>query len=341
MKNNLSYYQNHLKELEKKLGLKEILASKEKLAQLAREYNKTCQIVRFLINLKKIKSEIEETKKLINESESKEMIDLATTELNNLSLKKEKIEKELFSFTSPKEEEKNVILEIRAGTGGEEAALFAADLFRMYSRFAEKKNWPIEILSSHPTGLGGFKEIIFKIAHLEAWSILKFESGVHRIQRIPLTEKTGRIHTSTASVAVLPEAEEIDLQIEPKDLKIETFRASGHGGQSVQKTESAVRITHLPTSMMVSCQDERSQLKNKERALKILRSRLLWQKKEEERQKIAGTRKNQIGQAERAEKIRTYNFPQDRITDHRIKKSWHNIEEILNGNLDKILESFK
>jgi peptide chain release factor 1 len=237
------------------------------------------------------------------------------------------------------ETDKNIIMEIRAGAGGEEAALFAGDLFRMYSRYAEKQGWSTHLIESHPTDLDGYKEVIFEIKGKGAYSQLKYESGVHRVQRIPATEKSGRIHTSTASVAVLPEASEVEIKIDPKDLRIDVLRASGPGGQYVNRRESAVRITHLPTGLVVTCQEERTQQQNREKAIKVLRARLLAKKQEEEMTQRGAERREQIGMAMRAEKIRTYNFPQDRVTDHRIKKSWHNLEEILDGNLEPIIKA--
>jgi peptide chain release factor 1 len=239
------------------------------------------------------------------------------------------------------EDKKNIIVEIRAGAGGDEAALFAAKLFRMYARFAEKQNWQANILSSNKTGIGGFKEIIFEIIGSGAFGKMKYESGVHRVQRIPETEKSGRIHTSTATVAVIPEAKEIEIKIKSEDLKIDVFRSSGPGGQSVNTTDSAVRITYLPNNIAVSCQDEKSQLKNKEKAMRILRSRLLAIEKENKEKKERKERQSQIGTGDRSEKIRTYNFPQDRITDHRIKKSWHAVEKIMDGDLDEIINTME
>jgi len=234
----------------------------------------------------------------------------------------------------------NVIVEIRAGAGGDEAALFVADLFRMYSRFAEKQNWPTILIESHPTGLNGFREVIFEIKGTDAFDKLKYEGGVHRVQRIPTTEKSGRVHTSTVSVAIMQEATETEIKINPNDLRIDVLRASGPGGQYVNKRESAVRITHLPTKLMVTCQEERTQQQNKERAMKVLRTRLLAEKRAKEMAERGAERREQIGAAMRSEKIRTYNFPQNRLTDHRIKKSWHNLDKIIDGDLRPIIKAF-
>ncbi len=235
---------------------------------------------------------------------------------------------------------KGIIIEIRAGAGGDEAALFAADLFRMYSRFAEKKEWKTTLINTSPIGIGGYKEMIFEIKGKDVYEQLKYEGGVHRVQRIPTTEKSGRIHTSTASVAVLPEASETEIKINPKEIRTDTLRASGPGGQYVNRRESAVRLTHIPTGIMVICQEERTQLQNKERAMKVLRARLLAKKRKQELAQRGDERKEQIGTADRSEKIRTYNFPQNRITDHRIKKSWHNLEKIIDGDLGIIIKAF-
>ena len=270
-----------------------------------------------------------------------EMEELIKSELETLEEKKSKVEEQLKILLIPKDpnDDRNVIMEIRAGTGGEEAALFAGDLFRMYSRYAEKQGWKAEIIDSNPTELGGFKEVIFEINGNGAYSRLKYESGVHRVQRVPSTEAGGRIHTSAATVAVLPEAQEVDLEINPNDLRIDIFRASGHGGQGVNTTDSAVRITHLPTGMVVTCQDERSQLKNKDKAMKVLRARLMEKYQEDQDRKIAQNRRSQVGSGDRSERIRTYNFPQGRITDHRINLTIHQLTNTLQGELDEIIDA--
>ncbi|MDK2985449.1 MAG: peptide chain release factor 1, partial [Clostridia bacterium] len=264
-------------------------------------------------------------------------------EQEELSEKIEDLQEKLKILLLPKDpnDEKNVIMEIRAGAGGEEAALFAGDLFRMYSRYAENQGWKIELMNSHPTDTGGFKEIIFTVEGQGAFSKLKFESGVHRVQRVPATESSGRIHTSTATVAVLPEAEEVDVEIDPNDLRIDVFCSSGPGGQSVNTTQSAVRVTHIPTGIVVSCQDEKSQHKNKAKALKVLRSRLHDKMLREQQEEVAGARKLQVGTGDRSERIRTYNFPQGRVTDHRIGLTLHKLEAVLQGELDELIESLR
>jgi peptide chain release factor 1 len=288
----------------------------------------------------KIKREIESAKELL---ENKEFEDLAKEEIKRLEKEKEEIEREIKRLLVPKDEKdsKNVILEIRAGVGGEEAALFAADLLNMYQKYAEEKGWKFSILSAQKTGLGGYKEVIALIEGKDAYAKLKYESGVHRVQRVPKTEAGGRIHTSTATVAVLPEADETEVQINPEDLKIETFRASGAGGQYVNTTETAVRITHIPTGIVVSCQDERSQFQNKLKAMKILYARLKDYYERQKEEKIAQERREQVGTGERSEKIRTYNFPQNRVTDHRINYTSHRLQDILEGKLDEIISALE
>ncbi len=315
--------------------------------QINRQTNKKFHEIKNIIdkieNYQRIKKTIAENKLIINGQNQDELGILAEEENQNLYNDLKELEKEIEIYFKPRNplDKKNVIMEIRAGTGGDESALFAAELFRMYSRFAEKNSWQTKIISSNRTGIGGFKEIIFKIIGNNVYGTLKYESGTHRVQRIPETEKSGRIHTSAVTVAVMPEADDIDIKIDPKDLRIDTFCSSGHGGQSVNTTYSAVRITHLPTNTVVSCQDERSQLQNKERAMQVLKSRLLADAERQRREKIARERKSQIGSGDRSEKIRTYNFPQDRLTDHRIKHNWHNLNKIMDGEISDIINQLK
>lgn len=289
---------------------------------------------------KKILKGIEEAEELLKGSDG-DMRELALEELEILKKEKPLIENELKIILLPKDprDDRNVILEIRAGTGGEEAALFAASLFRMYSKYSEARKWKIDIIDSSPTGLGGIKEIIANITGKSAYSRLKYESGVHRVQRVPVTEASGRIHTSASTVAVLPEAEEVDIKVEDKDLRIDTFCSSGPGGQSVNTTYSAVRITHIPTGIVVQCQDERSQMKNREKAMKVLRSRLLETEMEKKERERALDRKTQVGTGDRSERIRTYNYPQNRVTDHRIGLTLHKLEQVMEGELDEIIDS--
>ncbi len=290
---------------------------------------------------RRVEDELGEAKEMLEDTLEADFEALLREEVASLEKRRAKLEKELQLQLLPKDpnDGKNVIVEIRAGTGGEEAALFAGTLFRMYSRYAENERWNVEILSSNATELGGFKEVIFMVEGRGAFSRLKFESGVHRVQRIPTTEAGGRIHTSTATVAVLPEAEEVELHIEPNDLKIDVYRSSGPGGQSVNTTDSAVRVTHLPTGLVVACQDEKSQHKNRDKALKILRARLCDLLQEEAEREQAAARRSQVGTGERSERIRTYNFPQGRVTDHRIGLSLYKIDLITDGDLDEIIDA--
>lgn len=335
----LEHLEEKYENLNKLMTDSEVLNNPTELQKHAKAQSDLEDIVNTYRKYKKINSELEDTKEMLEDKLDEEMKEMAQMEFDRLKEDKEKLEEELKILLLPKDpnDEKNVIVEIRGGAGGEEAALFAADLFRMYTRYAETKGWKTEILSSHYTDIGGFKEVSFLIEGQGAYSKLKFESGVHRVQRVPSTESGGRIHTSTATVAVLPEAEEVDIQIDPNDLRIDVFCSSGPGGQSVNTTQSAVRVTHIPTGMVVSCQDEKSQHKNKDKALKVLRARLLEKAQEEQMGEVAQARKVQIGTGDRSERIRTYNFPQGRVTDHRIGLTLHKLEQVLMGNLEEII----
>ncbi len=323
------------------LSQPEIITNQTELQKAAKEFSELGKVVDLYRKLKKMEEEIKGSRELLAGDEDEEMKGLVREELNRLTGEKEKMEEDLRMVLLPKDlnDDKNVLLEIRAGTGGDEAGLFASDLFRMYAKYAEKNRWRMEILNRSYTGVGGFKEIIALIEGKGAYSRLKFESGVHRVQRVPVTESQGRIHTSTVTVAILPEAEEVDVQIDPNDLRIDIFRSSGPGGQSVNTTDSAVRITHAPTGIVVSCQDEKSQHKNKAKAMKILRARMLNKAQQEQRLEISEKRRSQVGTGERSERIRTYNFPQGRITDHRIGLTLYRLEEVLNGDIDEILNT--
>jgi len=314
----------------------------DKIEELAKRSSFLENIIKKGEDLQAVKKEIEENKAIVVAQDDLELSSLAEEDLKMLEEKEKRLEGEVKKIMKGGEEDSgpnSVIVEIRAGTGGDEASLFAGDLYKMYSRYAASQGWRQKVLDSHGTELGGYKEIIFEISGPRTWTNLKYEGGVHRIQRIPTTEKAGRIHTSTASVAVLAKPNKSQIIVRPNDIKVDTYRASGAGGQYVQKTESAVRVTHLPSGIVVTSQTERNQLQNKENALKILEARLLEKKERDDMEKTAGARKSQIKWAKRAEKIRTYNVPQDRVTDHRIQKSWHNIEAIFGGKLDSIVES--
>jgi peptide chain release factor 1 len=327
--------------IEQQLADPAVVRDQKRLQGLSREHARLREIVEVARQFQKVHVDLDGARELARASDDAEMRALAKQEAEELKTREAEIEARLEVLLVPPDPlaEKNTIVEIRAGTGGDEAALFASDLARMYQRYAERQGWKLEVLSSSPTGIGGFKEIIFSMNGAGAYGRLRFESGVHRVQRVPETEASGRIHTSTATVAVLPEVEEVDVQLNPSDLHIEVCRAGGPGGQHVNTTDSAVRIVHVPTGLEVRCQDERSQLKNKEKALKILRSRLFEKQQQEQDDKRAEERRSQIGSAERSDKIRTYNFPQSRLTDHRIGLTVHNLAAILEGDLDDIIQA--
>jgi peptide chain release factor 1 len=319
-----------------------VIAEPAHFQRLAKERADIEDVAEQYRQYKTVLKEIEATQEMLRDPKAEPgMRELAEHENQELLTRKNRLEQQVKLLLLPKDpnDDKNTILEIRAGTGGDEAALFGAELFRMYSRYAENRRWRVEIMSSSPTGIGGLKEIIAVIEGKGAYRCLKFESGVHRVQRVPVTEAGGRIHTSAVTVAVLPEAEEVDITIDPGDLRIDTFCSSGPGGQGVNTTHSAVRITHVPTGTVVSCQDERSQLKNKNKAMRVLRSRLLEVEKSRQEAELAKTRKSQVGTGDRSEKIRTYNFPQNRVTDHRVGLTLHRLNQVLEGDLDELIEA--
>lgn len=332
---------DNYKKLNTKLSDPEVINDSDKYQKLLKKHAKLKKIVDKYKEYKEAKEGIEEAEEMMELDDDPEMQALYEEEIAALKPKKEKLQEKLPIMLLPDDpnDEKNVIVEIRAGAGGDEAALFAADLYRMYTRYAESKGWKVEVMSANESGTGGFKEIIFTIEGTDIFKYLKYESGVHRVQRVPSTESSGRIHTSTATVAVLPEAEEVDVEINSNELTIDTFRSSGPGGQSVNTTDSAIRITHNPTGLTVSCQDEKSQHKNKSKAMRILRARLQEKKEQEKQQERAEARKSQVGTGDRSEKIRTYNFPQGRVSDHRINLTLHQLDKILDGDLDPVVEA--
>ncbi len=327
--------------LEQQISNPEIISRQDEWRKLTKEHSRLTDIVVAFREYKEVVQNLLEAKEMLQESGDDEMSRFLKEEITVNSEKKEELVQKLKMLLLPRDpnDDKNVIVEVRAGTGGEEAALFAATLLRMYSRYAERRRWRIEILDSNPTDIGGFKEVVFVIEGQGAYSRLKFESGVHRVQRVPETESGGRIHTSAATVAVLPEAEEVEVEINTNDLRIDVFCSTGPGGQSVNTTQSAVRITHMPTGIVVSCQDEKSQLKNKDKAMRVLRSRIYEKAQEEQAALMAQARKSQVGSGDRSERIRTYNFPQGRVSDHRIGMTLYKLEQFLDGDIDEMLDA--
>ena len=343
MLKRLTSIEERYDEIDRMMADREVSVDFTRVQTLAKEQATLRNIVQLSRELRGIMKQIEETTSIIHEESDVEMLAFAKEELAELKGRKTKVEEDLQVALVPKDpnDDKNVIMEIRAGAGGDEAGLFAADLYRMYQRYAQRMGWKIEVIEANETGLGALKEIIFGVKGEGAYSRLKYESGGHRVQRIPTTESSGRIHTSAATVAVLPEAEEIDIDIKPEDLHIDIFRAGGHGGQNVQKVETAVRIIHIPTGITAQCQDERSQLKNKTKAMGVLRSRLLAREIEMQQQEVSATRRSQIGTGDRSDRVRTFNFPQSRVTDHRINYSSFNLEGILDGDINEFVEALQ
>ena len=340
MVSELQALEERYRELTLALSDPALAANPQKIREAAKERAELEPLVRRSDELKRLHKQIEDSRHLLaDQAAEPELRELAAAELDGLVAREKSLQDEIRRLLLPKDphEEKDVILEIRAGAGGDEASLFAQDLFRMYTRYAEQKGWKVEVLGSSSSPIGGFKEVIASIRGQRVYASLKYESGVHRVQRVPRTEASGRIHTSTATVAVLPEADEIDVKLDPKDLKIEAFGSSGPGGQNVNRNYTAIRVTHRPSGLVVSCQDEKSQHRNKDKALRVLRARLLDIAEREQHQKIAANRRSQVGTGERSEKIRTYNFPQSRVTDHRLNASFHNLEAILDGELETIV----
>jgi peptide chain release factor 1 len=340
MFDQLAEIEKRYDELNKLMSDHKVIQQQSEFQKLAKEQSEIANIVKEYQEWKKNARQLEENQKILEEEQDAELVDMAREEVESLKQEKEKNEIQLRVLLLPKDprDSKNVIMEIRAGTGGDEAGLFCADLFRMYSRYAENMKWKVETLSSNETGVGGFKEVIFNIQGKGVFSKLKYEAGTHRVQRVPTTETQGRIHTSAVTVAILPEAEDVDVQINPADLKIDVYRSSGPGGQSVNTTDSAVRITHVPSGIVVTCQDEKSQHKNKDKGMKVLRARLYDEEQRKQQEQLSADRKQQIGSGDRSERIRTYNFPQERVTDHRIGLTLHKLSQIMEGNLSELLE---
>ena len=328
-----------LTSLETKLSDSAVIADQQEYKKTAQEHSQFSKLFSLYSKYQKVNQELSDNKGMLQDEEDAELLELVRNDIAELTERAEELEKDIKLLLLPKDpnDEKNIFLEIRAGTGGDEAALFVGDLFRMYSRFADLQGWKVEVMSSNPIGIGGFKEMIALISGKKVYSKLKYESGVHRVQRVPETETQGRIHTSAVTVAVLPEAEDVEVNIDPNEVRVDVFRSSGPGGQSVNKTESAIRLTHLPTGLVVSCQDEKSQHKNKAKAMKVLSARLLDKMEQDQHDKISEDRKSQVGSGDRSERIRTYNYPQGRVSDHRINLTLYKLEAILLGRLDEVI----
>ncbi len=328
-------------ELNRLMADPEVATDPELIRAYAQEQSDISELYQVYQRHRQVEKEIEGTRQMLDEELDPDLEELAEAELNSLEAEREELEERMRVLLLPKDpnDEKNIIVEVRAGAGGDEAGLFAAELYRMYTRYAENQGWKIEVLSSNESGIGGFKEVIFEVRGKGAYSRLKYESGVHRVQRVPETESQGRIHTSTATVIVLPEQEEVEVEVDPNDLRIDIFRSSGHGGQSVNTTDSAVRITHLPTGVVVTCQDEKSQLQNKQKAMRVLRARLYDMEEQKRQEELGAARRSQVQTGDRSEKIRTYNFPQSRVTDHRIGLTSYQLDSVLDGSLDEFIDA--